>query len=628
MKQKLPSHLASVAASMVFAFTQRFGPSSGIAREAPLPKSLAEGGFKAQYQNALCDRYSSLHSRKALYTKDSLRCIVTPKSADGSWMRPEFASDELKDAEAVALRIVEDMDEERHGWGGLEAVCRRSKAAGADLSTAQQQGIANQLDGLNLGNTDDLSFITLSTGSTLIQNADGDVAGEIQQGADGQTRVNATRINADGSAEPAVVYIDAQGQALTDQQLTQSQAQQTSAALGLLNSIIGLQNWDAMSDLQRTAALAGIFYDADRVSIGPSAGGFMGDKPALVSQHEELAKNLRCSESIPSQPNRSKKGRTVAAISDRSFSPNEGMDVRRVLACLFLKMLMIMVPISFANAHEAKPASAAADVEAKYQNCPRGYYNGPRPGKDRYTKDNFLWVVTPQFAADFCMPAELVSDQLRGAEAVAFRIVENKDAEYCGWGGKEEVCASAKELRFEIYLESGLLPKEQEITHYAQVNHPSQYLISISPGERHRSLEFKRSKTFPGLISPFSNQFGLVGVQGGKVVWPIVTLWTKNYSQGTWQGMDYLAVEGTTGFFTNPRMEKLGVNKFVIVVRSPSDAQRSHDRPLTDFAHFIELPEAFTAKVRLADKTRGTSIEALGRAAFGMPPAPAASQSK
>lgn len=56
------------------------------------------------------------------------------------------------------------------------------EGAGAALSAAQQQGIATQLDGLNLGNTDELSFITLSSGSTLIQNADGDVVGEIQQG--------------------------------------------------------------------------------------------------------------------------------------------------------------------------------------------------------------------------------------------------------------------------------------------------------------------------------------------------------------------------------------------------------------------------------------------------------------
>ena len=30
-----------------------------------------------------------------------------------------------------------------------------------------------------------------------------------------------------------------------------------------------------------------------------------------------------------------------------------------------------------------------------------GYYSGPRPGKNRYTKDEYLWVVTPEFAAGY-----------------------------------------------------------------------------------------------------------------------------------------------------------------------------------------------------------------------------------
>ena len=57
------------------------------------------------------------------------------------------------------------------------------------------------------------------------------------------------------------------------------------------------------------------------------------------------------------------------------------------------------------------PAPAAsqvseAELRAKYQSCPLGYYSGPRPGKNRYTKDEYLWVVTPEFAAAYCMPSE------------------------------------------------------------------------------------------------------------------------------------------------------------------------------------------------------------------------------
>lgn len=272
-----------------------------------------------------------------------------------------------------------------------------------------------------------------------------------------------------------------------------------------------------------------------------------------------------------------------------------------------------------------------AEVRTKYQNCARGYYSGPRPGKARYTKDNFLWVVTPKFAADFCMPSEFVSDELKGAEAVAFRIVEDMDEERCGWGGRESVCGRAKELRFEIYYRNGAVPKRSEAAEWYRGVRSSKMLIAMQQPEWDAAKRQAQAKRLGGIFheSPFSSQFGLVGVQGEKVVWPIVSLHLESYFEEIFEGIDYVSVQGSTGFFTNPRMEKLGVKKFVIAVRRPDDRYHTNDqRPLNGFAHVIELPEAFTEKVRLADKTRGTNIEALGRAAFGLPPAPEVSQSK
>gem|GEM_PF-1192828 len=58
---------------------------------------------------------------------------------------------------------------------------------------------------------------------------------------------------------------DQQAQA---QQLTEAKAQasQAASAVGLMNSIIGLQHWGDMSDLQRTAALASIYNVIDKIT--------------------------------------------------------------------------------------------------------------------------------------------------------------------------------------------------------------------------------------------------------------------------------------------------------------------------------------------------------------------------
>ena len=147
--------------------------------------------------------------------------------------------------------------------------------AGANLSPTQQAGLAAQLDALNLGGEGALSFITLPGGATLIQNADGEIVGEINQvaiGSQSYTRVHGVRINADGSAEPYTSYVAPGGQALSPAQYEQALYSQATTAIGLMNSIIGLQNWDSMGDLQRVAAIASMYNAVDKLAGGSLPG--------------------------------------------------------------------------------------------------------------------------------------------------------------------------------------------------------------------------------------------------------------------------------------------------------------------------------------------------------------------
>ena len=104
------------------------------------------------------------------------------------------------------------------------------------------------------------------------------------------------------------------------------------------------------------------------------------------------------------------------------------------------------------------------------------------------------------------------------------------------------------------------------------------------------------------------------------MVWPIATLYAELYYEELFAGIDYLAVQGLTGRFTNPRMEALEVKRFFIVVRRLRDGKNSDGRSVDEFAHVIELPERFTDQVRAADKTRGLNIEELGKRALGLKP--------
>ncbi|MFN5940925.1 MAG: hypothetical protein ACK44C_11275 [Polaromonas sp.] len=266
------------------------------------------------------------------------------------------------------------------------------------------------------------------------------------------------------------------------------------------------------------------------------------------------------------------------------------------------------------------------EVKAKYQNCEGGWYSGPRPGKARYAKDPFLWVVTPEFAKRFCMPPEFVSTDLKGAEAVAFRIVKKPDDEYCGFGGNAEACAIPVALRFEVYIKRDVkLPRTSSSTYFQIPNTPSGMLISSSKTEMDARRKYHREHPQPALQLPLDS-VGLEGVKDGKVAWPIVQLYTQTHFGGILEGVDYYSFEGSTGFFENPGIKQNNVTRFFIDFQRP-DRDKSKPltgQPLSEMAHYIELPEAFTNQVAEADRTRGTNMKALLKDAFGPATGPAA----
>lgn len=298
--------------------------------------------------------------------------------------------------------------------------------------------------------------------------------------------------------------------------------------------------------------------------------------------------------------------------------------ISRSLKRLLLSICLI-VAATQANAQtvhpQPQPMAPLTDdqVKAKYQNCPGGWYSGPRPGKTRYAKDPWLWVVTPEFAARYCMPPEFVSQELKGAEAVAFRILNKTDEENCGFGGNPNACAGDVVLRFDVYIKSDVkLPRTHEGKYFQVATLPSRKLISKTPSEQEARFRYFRRHPELALKPHFEGQqVGLHGVKDGVVVWPIVSLYQQTHFGSVFEGIDYYAFEGSTGFFENPGIKQNNVSRFFIDVAKLGDKRTSNrGAPLTDFAHVIELPKPFTDQVAKADRTRGRNVRAQLQEAF------------
>lgn len=277
---------------------------------------------------------------------------------------------------------------------------------------------------------------------------------------------------------------------------------------------------------------------------------------------------------------------------------------------------------SYTGVPPAPQAGQAAmpetELKARYQNCPLGNYAGHRPGKVRYAKDRYLWAVTAAFAKAYCMPPEFVSEELKGAEAVAFKLVPGGFGENCGFGGKAEVCSQGVDLRFEIYISRDVkLPVKNEVDFSINPEYDSATLISKSDALKSERRANPRNN-IPGRMPRFEpNAFGLAGIQGAKVVWPITTLYLEEYRGRMFDGtIDFIALQGSTGNFKNARMEKLNIREFVILVEQKGHKGRWEETPFEKFAHVIHLPIAMSDRIQAMDKARGDDWEALGKRAL------------
>lgn len=95
----------------------------------------------------------------------------------------------------------------------------------------------------------------------------------------------------------------------------------------------------------------------------------------------------------------------------------------------------------------------------------------------------------------------------------------------------------------------------------------------------------------------------LKGVKGHTPVWPITALREIQYVEELLPGPNYLSMEGSMGFFNNPRGEKRGATNFVLVLNKLGDQRDDEVKDLrSNYGHVIYLPESFLNKIRQVDK--------------------------
>ncbi|WP_374520747.1 hypothetical protein [Hydrogenophaga sp.] len=277
-------------------------------------------------------------------------------------------------------------------------------------------------------------------------------------------------------------------------------------------------------------------------------------------------------------------------------------------------------------------AQTLAEKEKQWQSCEAAHYTGPREGRRNYTVDNYLWVVTPEFAKRYCMPESMVSDELKGAEAIAFRMVDGADMDRCGVDdqGKHH-CTRQSMGRFEIYLPQSLnLPAANpDVRFHDSRRNTSEWLLSGNPERVSRSQRYIKGQYTPppGTVPRFAKiydmvdrgyWFGLWFVPKGSLPWPSSALFEVGFREAAVPGMNMLILENNLGMHFGFELNHYKGNRvepgdpsgrYVIVMhkRDLETINRKDKRIPQDFEHVIYLPHAFAMQVREIAMKSGAS---------------------
>jgi hypothetical protein len=298
----------------------------------------------------------------------------------------------------------------------------------------------------------------------------------------------------------------------------------------------------------------------------------------------------------------------------------EGIAMKQTNLCLLICLCMHINPsfAQFAPSEHKKEAPNVA-LEAEYKGCEGGYYNGPRPGRVRYTKDPWIWAVTPAFAKKYCFPAEFISTELKGAEAVAVKMHENPDEIVCGWGDNKEVCRPTERMwRFELYVPTGTIPKSRDAPYFNSARLASRMLLTKSR-EFQKSVKNNDTNPKPGALGVLTtDQVDLYGIKNEKAVWGLGRMGLDQYYERVMPTLDFIALTLRPGELGNDKQYQRGMDKFVIGFRKPTVTYAFTDKDYAEAPLKVELPKSLMQKLRQQDAQElGNLIKDVQRSLSG-----------
>ena len=201
--------------------------------------------------------------------------------------------------------------------------------------------------------------------------------------------------------------------------------------------------------------------------------------------------------------------------------------------------------------------------------CPDGQYAGKQSGRETYYKEDYLWAVSRDFATRFCMPEEYIADDLKGAEAIAYRY-KRSDREACDVKDGRDVCGVYGYSHWiEIYVKGNVnIPKYDPEVKFFDNRNTFDSTKMMRSGTREAIIEKQRRNDQarkrgevlepPGLRNPYRGftpdaqdkhtQFHyLARLSPTQVESRPAAYSVRYYQQNVYDGIDLIMLEGWGG---------------------------------------------------------------------------------
>ncbi len=255
----------------------------------------------------------------------------------------------------------------------------------------------------------------------------------------------------------------------------------------------------------------------------------------------------------------------------------------------FVTGVLVFGLLGITNTAIANQNSTIDNYNDRY--TPQGRKQAGKRGT--YRKDTNVWVYTSAFAKRFGMPQQWIDNDLKGAEALAYRLDLDVYGTKCGYFSDVESCRPSTACVVDMYIDDKAnLPWNNKARYASMYGRKSKSLLrSQYPNDKPAYL-YRRTKRG----QQYKMGLDVVYVSGSKI--PLNNYYPLEYDRDIYKNLDYISGSMTCGSFGKSRDIKIEIDKPVL--RKDGSIKYHYG----SLAHSITVPNSFMERIETYDKAQ------------------------